>query len=199
MRVLSRGCGIDAGGRTLTWVDDVRPADSLRVLSSLVTAPEGERDKRSESALMAIAVHEGPAADDVLERWLDPAQPVRIRKQTAFWMGNLRGRRGYEALVRVLGSDPSGEVREHAVFALTQSDVPKAVDAIIRVAQTTGARTCAARRCSGSDSPAMRAPSPSSRTCWRGRDEGGERGSQERRGRPGPPSPLHARGYSSSP
>jgi hypothetical protein len=135
VRVLSRGCGIDAGGRTLTWVDEVAPADSLRVLSSLVTGPEGERDKRSESALMAIAVHEGPAADDVLERFLGPAQPVRIRKQTAFWMGNMRSRRGYEALVRLLAADPSGEVREHAVFALTQSDVPEAVDAIIRVAQ----------------------------------------------------------------
>jgi hypothetical protein len=139
VRVLSRGCGIDAGGGTLTWVDEVTPADSLRVLSSLVTAPEeGERDKRSESALMAIAVHEGPVADEVLERWLDPSQPVRIRKQTAFWMGNMRGRRGYEALVRVLGADPSGEVREHAIFALTQSDVPEAVDAIIRVAQHDG-------------------------------------------------------------
>jgi hypothetical protein len=136
VRVLSRGCGIDAGGRTLTWVDDVAPADSLRVLSSLVPGSEdGERDKRSESALLAIAVHAGPAADDVLERFLQPAQPVWIRKQTAFWMGNMRSRRGYEALVRLLAADPSNEVREHAVFALTQSDVPEAVDAIIRIAQ----------------------------------------------------------------
>ena len=139
VRVLSRGCGIDASGRTLVWVDDVAPADSLRVLSSLVAGGEGgERDKRSESALLAIAVHEGTAADDALERWLDPSQPLAIRKKAAFWMGNMRGRRGYEALVRVLGSDPSGEMRAHAVFALTQSDVPEAVDAIIRVARTDG-------------------------------------------------------------
>jgi hypothetical protein len=140
VRVLSRGCGIDAAGRTLTWVDDVTRADSLRVLSSLVTAGEEgtDRDRRSEAALMAIAVHEGTAADDVLERFLDPSQPIRIRKQTAFWMGNMRGRRGYDALVRLLAADPSHEVREHAVFALTQSDVPEAVDAIIRVAQHDG-------------------------------------------------------------
>ena len=38
VRVVSRGCGIDAGGRTLTWVDDVKPAESLALLSSLVDA-----------------------------------------------------------------------------------------------------------------------------------------------------------------
>jgi hypothetical protein len=137
VRVISRGCGIDAGGRTLTWVDDVKPAESLALLASLVTprADEGGRDKLTDSVLMAIAVHEGSAADDVLERWLDPSLPVRLRKQTAFWMGNARGRRGYDALVRVLARDPSDEVRAHAVFALTQSDVPEALDAVIRVAR----------------------------------------------------------------
>jgi hypothetical protein len=138
VRVLSRGCGIDAGGRTLTWVDDVKPAESLALLASLV-APRDEtdgRDKVSDSALMAIAVHEGPAADDVLERFIIPSQPERVRKKAAFWMGNMRGRRGYEALSRLVRDDPSDKVREHAVFALSQSEVPEAVDAMVRVAQT---------------------------------------------------------------
>ena len=136
VRVLSRGCGIDAGGRTLTWVDDVKPAESLALLSSLVVSTdENGRDKVTDSALMAIAVHEGPAADDTLERFIAPSQPERIRKKTAFWMGNMRGRRGYEALSRLVREDPSDKVREQGVFALSQSDVPEAVDAMIRVAQ----------------------------------------------------------------
>ena len=137
VRVVSLGCGIDAGGRTLTWVDGVKPAESLALLASLVTST-GEtsgRDKVTDSALMAIAVHEGPAADDVLERFLAPAQPERIRKKTAFWMGNMRGRRGYEALDRLVREDPSEKVRAQGVFALSQSEVPEAVDAMIRVAQ----------------------------------------------------------------
>jgi HEAT repeat protein len=93
------------------------------------------RDKVTDSALMAIAVHDGPAADDVLERFIAPSQPERIRKKTAFWMGNMRGRRGYEALVRLVREDPSDKVREQGVFALSQSEVPEAVDAMIRVAQ----------------------------------------------------------------
>jgi HEAT repeat protein len=157
VRVVSRGCGIDAGGRTLTWVDEVKPAESLALLSSLVTSGDeatakpldggrsaakpldggrsAGRDKVADSALMAIAVHEGPAADDALERFIAPSQPERIRKKAAFWMGNMRGRRGYEALSRLVRDDPSDKVREHGVFALSQSEVPEAVDAMIRVAQ----------------------------------------------------------------
>ena len=137
VRVVSLGCGIDAGGRTLTWADDVKPAESLALLASLVASTDetAGRDKVTDSALMAIAVHEGPAADDVLERFLAPSQPERIRKKTAFWMGNMRGRRGYEALVTLVRDDPSDKVREQGVFALSQSEVPEAVDAMIRVAQ----------------------------------------------------------------
>ncbi|HET6899010.1 MAG TPA: HEAT repeat domain-containing protein [Vicinamibacteria bacterium] len=138
VRVVSLGCGIDAGGRTLTWIDDVKPAESLALLSSLVLASGDEssaRDKVTDSALMAIAVHDGPAADDVLERFIAPSQPERIRKKTAFWMGNMRGRRGYEALDRLVREDPSEKVREQGVFALSLSEVPEAADAMIRVAQ----------------------------------------------------------------
>ncbi len=137
VRVVSRGCGIDAGGRTLTWLDDVKPAESLALLASLVSArdEEGGRHRVDESALMAIAVHDGPATDEVLERFLDPRHAVRTRKQAAFWMGNLRGRRGYEALRRLVRDDPSEKVRAHGVFALGQSEVPEAVDAMIRVAR----------------------------------------------------------------
>jgi hypothetical protein len=139
LRMVSRGCGIDAGGLGLTWIDDVKPAESLALLASLVsaasTADEDRKDKLSEGALMAIAVHEGPAADDVLDRFLDPGRPERVRKQAAFWMGNARGRRGYQALSRLVRDDPSDKVREHGVFALSQSEVPEAVDAMIRVAR----------------------------------------------------------------
>jgi HEAT repeat protein len=137
VRVVSLGCGIDAGGRTLTWVDDVKPAESLALLSSLAVSGDetAGRDKVTDSAIMAIAVHDGTAADDVLERLIAPAQPERIRKKTAFWMGNMRGRRGYEALSRLVREDPSDKVREQGVFALSQSEVPEAVDAMIRVAQ----------------------------------------------------------------
>ncbi|HUG53409.1 MAG TPA: HEAT repeat domain-containing protein [Vicinamibacteria bacterium] len=137
VRVVSRGCGLDAGGRSFTWIEDVEPVSSLRLLSSFVGAgtEEGKKDKLSDGAIMAVAVHAGTAADETLERFLDPSRPVGVRKQAAFWMGNLRGRRGYEALSRLVRDDPSEKVREHGVFALGQSAVPEAVGAMIRVAR----------------------------------------------------------------
>ena len=137
IRVLSRGCAIDAAGRTLTWVDGVTAPESLGLLASLVGDGEeaGGGHRLGDSALMAIAVHAAPQADDVLQRFLDPARPVRVRKQAAFWMGTLRGRRGYEALSRLVREDGSDDVRAHAVFALGQSEVPEAVDAMIRAAR----------------------------------------------------------------
>jgi hypothetical protein len=137
VRVVSRGCGIDAGGRTLTWIEDVTPADSLAVLSALAARADVDsgHDSAADGALMAIAVHAGPAADDALDRFLDPGRPIHLRKQAAFWMGSMRGRRGYESLARLLRKDTSDEVRAQAVFALGQSEVPEAVDEMIRVAR----------------------------------------------------------------
>ena len=48
-----------------------------------------------------------------------------------FWLGNARGQRGFDALQRVLREDPSVEVRKSAIFGLTQSQVPEAVDTLI--------------------------------------------------------------------
>ena len=84
---------------------------------------------------MAIAFHADPSADAVLERFLAAGQPLELRKQAAFWMGQARGERGYQALKRVLREDEDRRLREHAIFALTQSHEPGAVDAIIETAR----------------------------------------------------------------
>jgi HEAT repeat protein len=141
IRMLSRGCAADFGGLPLHWIDDVRPADSLSLLESLVGAGIGSGKQKAkgsmdEPAMAAIAMHDDAAADALLEGFADPARPLALRKQAVFWMGHQRGRRGYEAVRKVLASDEGPELREHAVFALSQSDVPEAVDAIVEVARS---------------------------------------------------------------
>jgi HEAT repeat protein len=49
-------------------------------------------------------------------------------------MGSARGQRGFETLSRVVREDASDPIREHAVFALTESKNPKAMDVVIGVA-----------------------------------------------------------------
>ena len=137
IRTFSEDCPVDAGGMPLVWIEDVRPADSVALLSAYVGQPrdDGRGSKRlDDGAVAAIAAHADPSADAALERFVAPDRPLELRKQAAFWMGNARGARGYETLRRLVKDDADSRLREHAIFALTQSREPGAVDAIIEAA-----------------------------------------------------------------
>ena len=138
IRAVSDDCPLDAGGLVLVWFEDVRPADSVAWLATLVAQSKqgSEGGRRLDGAVtMAIAFHADPSADTALERFLSVGQPLELRKQAAFWLGQARGERGYQALRRVVREDEDRRLREHAIFALTQSRAPKALDTIIETAR----------------------------------------------------------------
>jgi hypothetical protein len=147
VRTFSEQCGLDAGGRVVHWIDDVRPAESVALLESLimgtvtfsrsssgekVTVPE---NRVTDGAIGAIALHDDPAADAALDRLVARDRPEFIRKKAAFWMGQARGRRGFETLRRLVADDPSLTFRKSAVFALSQSREAEAVPALIALAK----------------------------------------------------------------
>ncbi|HEU5251605.1 MAG TPA: HEAT repeat domain-containing protein [Thermoanaerobaculia bacterium] len=136
VRALSEDCGIDAGGKPFMWLTGVSPSESLTFLRSLVApfAKRGYDRNRAGEALAAIAAHAAPAAAGVLMDFLAPGQPIEVRKQAAFWLGNSRGRRGFEAL-RSSRSDPDPEFRRHLTFCFSQSPVPEAVAELIAMAK----------------------------------------------------------------
>ena len=137
IRPFSSDCELDAGGRTVYWLTDVRPEESVRLLASLVGVhgDQGSDPRLADGALTAIAVHGDPAADAALERFVAAGQLERIREKSAFWLGAERGRRGYEILDRLVRKDSSDQFREKAVFALFVSKEPKATDTMIDVAR----------------------------------------------------------------
>jgi hypothetical protein len=136
IRVFSEDCQLDAGGRPVRWLENVRPADSIALLESYVTTQPETANRVAEGAITAIAMHGDPAADAALERLVNRTQPESVRKKVTFWLGNARGQRGFDTLQRVLRDDPSVEVRKGAIFGLTQSKVPQAVDTLISIART---------------------------------------------------------------
>jgi HEAT repeat protein len=136
IRVFSEDCQLDAGGRAVHWLESVAPADSIALLESLTGPDRAGSSRTMEGAVMAIALHGDTAADTALERLVAPAQPEDLRKKITFWLGNARGRRGFDALRRVLRDDPSIEVRKGAVFGLSQSRVPESFDALAALART---------------------------------------------------------------
>ena len=110
----STDCTLDAGGLPVFWLTDVRPAESVALLEGYVSDPAFDRKKHKENgepALGAIALHDDPRADAALERFVAPGNPERLRKQAAFWLGNARGRRGYEVLRALAGREESEDMR----------------------------------------------------------------------------------------
>jgi hypothetical protein len=136
-RAYSADCALDAGGRPVHWLEGVRPAESVTLLAGLASIPPSlptTAGFESEEAMVGLAHHDEPSVDAALDR-LAAAGPMENRKQAVFWMGQARGRLGYDSLVRILRDEKSEELREHAVFSLSQSEVPEAVDAMIGAAK----------------------------------------------------------------
>jgi HEAT repeats len=134
VRVVSSDCPVDGAQCRLVWLGPVDPAASIAALDRLLDT-KGKKDALSEPTVAAIAYHESAGADAVLERRaFDRSLSKDSRKSAIFWAGVARREAGYRLLERVLSSEPEGELREHAVFALTQSSVPGACERIKRVA-----------------------------------------------------------------
>jgi hypothetical protein len=128
LRVLSPDCPLDAGGLPFYWLSEVRPAESISLLKTLIAG-------KVHTALHAIAVHAGPEAAAALVELTGPDQSERIRKNAMFWLAKSRGRQGFDVVERILRGDASEKVREHAVFALMQSKEAGAIPAVIRSAK----------------------------------------------------------------
>jgi hypothetical protein len=87
VRIFSASCELDAGGRSLQWLERVDPVGSVRLLETLATA--GSSEKVRSGALMATALHGGQARDaaaDTLIRLARTAEDRRTRGDALFWL-----------------------------------------------------------------------------------------------------------------
>ena len=137
VRTFSADCGIDASGLTVYELTGVHPAESVTLLTALATvAPNGDESRRriENGAIMAIAFHADPAADKTLDTLVGPSQPSELRKKTAFWLGQLRGKHGLDTLLELMRTDTDDHFRSEVVFPISQSREPNALDALMRIA-----------------------------------------------------------------
>ena len=141
VRVFSEDCQINAGGRTVYWLTQVAPGESVTMLGSLATGSGGSltssdaRDHVSDGAVVAIALHADPSAERALDGFVAPGQPEKLRERAAFWLGSARGRSGFETLHRLAREDRDDSFREKLVFDLSIGKEPAAVDALIESAR----------------------------------------------------------------
>jgi hypothetical protein len=130
--IYSTDCSLDAGGLPFVWITDVPAKASLAYLQTFVTA--NGADHTSDSAILAISMHEDAQADAILEQLARPPTAQRIREKAIFWLGANRGARGVTVLKNILETDQSDQIRDKAVFALSISKQPDTLDPIIRAA-----------------------------------------------------------------
>jgi HEAT repeat protein len=136
IRLFSPDCELDAGGRTIHWLDGVDGAESVKLLGTLVKKAELKSDKLTDAAIAAIAMHKDEAADVALEGLASATDnPDYVRKKVTFWMGNARGRRGFDAVKRIARDDPSEGVRKSAMFGLSQSTDEQSIPELVRFAR----------------------------------------------------------------
>ena len=126
-------CVLDASGAAVTWINGVEPRRSVALLVSIIAGP----GHHSDYVMSTLAMHADPSATTELERLLKSSDASdETRGHAAFWLGQTRGRRGFEDVLAIARSQSSSQkLREKAVFAISQSSEPEAVDELIKLAK----------------------------------------------------------------
>jgi len=139
IRVYSAGCALDFANLPLYWLENVKPEESVELLTGMVMAENAESTSRKKDpahqAVMAIAMHDTPAADNALEKMIQPGQRSSLRENVAFWLGVERGKKGLELLRKYVRDDPDDRVRAKGTFAFSQSKEPEALKDLIGMAR----------------------------------------------------------------
>lgn len=135
IRTYSPDCALDFANLPVYWLENVDAAQSVQLLTEFVLAANSEDMDRKKSisnaGVMAIALHDHTAADQALEKLIQPGQPERVRNEAAFWLGTERGKSGSELLRKYVPHDADERFREKGTFALSRSQEPEAIKELI--------------------------------------------------------------------
>ena len=115
VRFFTERCEIDAGGETVTWVDNVPQADSIAFLRQQV---ESASEHGKGGALFALSMQSG--ATDTLIDIARHNPSSHLRGQALFWLSQQAGERAASALRDAVDNDPEESVRAKAVFGISQ-------------------------------------------------------------------------------
>ena len=133
VRVFSPGCAIDAGGRPVTWLTAVPPAESVRTLAALARSSER---RLVDGALSALALHAGGEALDATIALARSGATAHTRGQALFWLAQRAGTQAVGAIDDAVARDPDTDVKKRAVFALSQLPPDDGVPRLIEVARS---------------------------------------------------------------
>lgn len=146
LRTAGDDCPMDAGGRTVIWLEGVTPAESLRYLGELAQAGPTDRtlydvDRRNaETAVRAIGHHRDAAANAILDRIATDHRDTNVRRQAASALASLRGAHGVATVSRLIASSKSSDDRRALTATLGSSRDASAIDALRKLVTDEDAR-----------------------------------------------------------
>ncbi len=124
----------DFDGAPLFWLGKAAEDQSLALVEGLYGRNRG--DDVREGLIAAAGCHGSPKLVlPFLERVLAGDSADGLRKDAAFWIGQLNDPDGLRLLAKAARDDRSEEVREGAVFGISQVELPAAVDELISLAR----------------------------------------------------------------
>lgn len=135
VRTFSEDCEIDAGGRTVRWLEGVNPADSVALLESIVGGEPERKSRVTTGALAALSQHAEPSAAVVLQQLARSHRSAAVRGDALFWVAQLAGDKAVGTITEAIDKDPETEVKRRAVFALSQLPKDQGVPLLIDVAR----------------------------------------------------------------
>lgn len=92
--------------------------------------------ERFSEALAALALHDGTTAEDTLAAIANDAEAGKRRMDALFWLGHARGEAGVRRIEPLLTTEPDPRIRQHAAFAISQSNSVRRGDLVLRQAKT---------------------------------------------------------------
>ena len=90
-----------------------------------------------EAIIQGMQEDEGAGGRWLIERALDTREPLKLRKTALFWAGQ-RDETPTAELARVYRDADEPELREHAIFVLSQREDEAAIDELMRIARSDG-------------------------------------------------------------
>jgi HEAT repeat protein len=132
VRVFSPDCELDAGGRAVHWLEGVDAAQSITLLTSLVSGP----DRVRSGALAALAMHREEVAVPALLALARQDASSKVRGDALFWLAQSAGRKVAPEISAAVENDPDTEVKKRAVFALSQLPRDEGIPLLIKLART---------------------------------------------------------------
>lgn len=115
------------------WMGHRGGARGRQILRGVID--EAESHEIVDQAIAGIAQDKDQAATDLLLSLAKTHRITQVRKQSLFWLGQRAGEKA-TAHLKEAADDPDEEVREMAVFAISQLPKERAIPELIQLART---------------------------------------------------------------